>query len=92
MTTQLKDFIRRCDTCRTMDPQQQKEPLVCYEVVKQVWGKIGVDLFQHKGRDYLITIDYLTNFWEVDHLNRLQSFIVQAKAKDKDHARTPGKK
>ena len=54
MTTQLKDFIRRCDTCRTMDPQQQKEPLVCHEVVKQVWGKIGVDLFQHKGRDYLI--------------------------------------
>ena len=39
MTTQLKDFIRRCDTCRTMDPQQQKEPLVCHEVVKQVWGK-----------------------------------------------------
>ena len=70
MTTQLKDFIRRCDTCRTMDPQQQKEPLVCHEVVKQVWGKIGVDLFQHKGRDYLITVDYLTNFWEVDHLNR----------------------
>ena len=69
MTTQLKDFIRRCDTCRTMDPQQQKEPLVCHEVVKQVWGKIGVDLFQHKGRD-LITVDYLTNSWEVDHLNR----------------------
>ena len=68
MTSQLKDFIRRCDTCRTMDPQQQKEPLVCHEVVKQVWGKIEVDLFQHKGRDYLITVDCLTNFWEVDHL------------------------
>ena len=29
-----------------------------------------MDLFQHKGRDYQITVDYLTNFWEVDHLNR----------------------
>ena len=68
LTAELKAFIRRCDTCRTMDPQQQKEPMINHDVINQVWAKVGVDLFQFEGRDYLVTVEYLTNFWEVDYL------------------------
>ena len=27
-----------------------------------------MDLFTFENRDYMVTVDYLTNFWEVDHL------------------------
>ena len=32
------------------------------------WEKIGVDLFELEGKDYLIIVDYLSNFWEIDRL------------------------
>ena len=42
--------------------------MINHDVINQVWAKVGVDLFQFEGRDYLVTVDYLTNFWEVDYL------------------------
>ena len=32
------------------------------------WEKIAVDLFELNGRDYMITLDYFSSFFEVDSL------------------------
>ena len=37
--------------------------------VSRPWEKIACDLFEIDGADYLITVDYFSNFWEVDRLN-----------------------
>jgi len=34
----------------------------------RAWEKVGADIFTHKGQDYLITVDYLLNYFEVDRL------------------------
>ena len=70
MTSQLKDFVRSCDTCRTFDPQQQKEPLQSHDVIDQVWAKVGIDLFSFENGNFLVTVDYLTNYWEADNLRK----------------------
>ena len=43
--------------------------------------KIGCDLFSYHGKDYLITICYKSNFWEIDHLDNTKSLIVIRKLK-----------
>ena len=68
LSSELRDYVSQCDTCRSFDPEQQKEPLINHDIVTQVWAKVGVDLFTFENRDYMVTVDYLTNFWEVDHL------------------------
>ena len=68
LSSELRDYVSQCDTCRSFDPEQQKEPLINHDIVTQVWAKVGVDLFTFENRDYIVTVDYLTNFWEVDHL------------------------
>ena len=70
MTSQLKDFVRSCDTCHTFDPQQQKEPLQSHDVIDQAWAKVGIDLFSFENGNFLVTVDYLTNYWEVDNLRK----------------------
>ena len=70
LKSQLTDFVRSCDTCRTFDPQHQKEPLISHEILDQVWAKVAVDLFSFEGQDYLVIVDYLTNYWEVDNLSK----------------------
>ena len=39
-----------------------------HEVPSRPWEKVGADLFSFKGRQYLITVDYYSQFFELDHL------------------------
>ena len=48
--------------------RNQKETLRQHEEGETPWSKIGVDLFEMKGRNYLVTVDYYSNFLEVDYL------------------------
>ena len=65
---EMRDLISRCEACQSYKPAQQKETLQAHERPTQPWAKAAADLFTEEGRHYLITVDYCTNFWEVDYL------------------------
>ena len=68
MNNEVKDYISRCDICLTYAPRQQKKPLLSHEVPDRPWAKVATDLFQFENRDYLVTVDYFSDFFEVDRL------------------------
>ena len=39
----------------------------------RTWEKVGVDLFTLDNKDYLITVDYYSNYWEVDRLTNTKT-------------------
>ena len=45
------------------------------------WEKIAVDLFQLNGRDYMVTVDYYSSFFEVDSLTTKTAVEVIRKLK-----------
>ena len=81
MNNEVKDYISRCDTCLTYAPRQQKEPLLSHKVPDRPWAKVATDLFQFENKDYLVTIDYLSDFFEVDRLYSTTSETVIKKLK-----------
>eukprot|EP00057_Strongylocentrotus_purpuratus_P007672 XP_011662146.1 PREDICTED: uncharacterized protein K02A2.6-like [Strongylocentrotus purpuratus] len=81
MNADIKTFISTCDACRTYERQNQKETLQPTELPDRPWEKVGVDLFELKGKHYLITVDYFSNFWEIDRLHELDSRMVIKKLK-----------
>ena len=55
--------------CRELDSvTHAKETLMSHEVPSRPWEKIATDIFTLDGKDYLVTIDYYSVFWEVDRL------------------------
>jgi len=46
----------------------QLEPLYQHEEGSTPWEKVGVDICQFSGKSYLITVDYFSNFIQVDLL------------------------
>ena len=76
MNAEIKDYIQRCETCRTYEHKQQKEPIVAHSVPLRPWAKIGTDLMTFQNRNYLVTVDYYSNFWEVDYLDDTRSETV----------------
>ena len=81
MNAELKDFILKCDVCNSFKTQQPQEPLMPHEIPTRPWKKVGTDLMQFDGRQYLITVDYFSSFFEVDKLETTDSRTVVEKLK-----------
>lgn len=75
MNAEIKSLIETCEACCVYEKSQPKEPLksqpkeplMSHEVSKRPWQKVGVDIMTYKQKDYLITTDYRSNFWEIDY-------------------------
>jgi len=82
MAQEVKDYISTCDVCRKYEMANMKETLISHEVPDRPWSKIGTDLFTLHGRDYLVTVDYFSNFWELDYMPTTEAKAVINKLKN----------
>ena len=78
----MKQLVESCETCRQCDRAQPKETLKSTPVPKRPWERIATDLFSYKGKDFLITVDYYSNFWEIDQLASTSAPTVITKLKN----------
>ena len=81
MGQEIKDFISRCEVCRTFETANSTEPLIHHDMPDRPWAKVGTDIFTIHGRDYLVTVDYLSNFWELDYLSSTSTTVIVHKLK-----------
>ena len=82
MSAEMKQYISAYETCRELDSTTHtKETLMSHEVLSRPWEKIATDIFTLDGKDYLVTIDYYSNFWEVDRLPNTKASTTILKLK-----------
>ena len=79
MNKELTEFISKCQVCSAED--QAKEPLISHKIPARPWEKIGCDMFELDGKDYLITVDYYSSFFEVERLRNKTGKEVIGKLK-----------
>ena len=75
LTQQLKRFIQNCPQC-ARDYRPNKEPLITSTLPDYPWQQVATDLFQLKGADYLVIVDYFSRYPEVHKLTRTTSQSV----------------
>ena len=66
----IQQLIDNCEACQSFKPAQQRERFQAHERPSLPWAKVATDLFAFEGRNYMVTVDYCTNFWEVDYLGQ----------------------
>ncbi|KAK3084785.1 hypothetical protein FSP39_018986 [Pinctada imbricata] len=81
MTADITNYVQQCAVCAAYQTDQCKEPLISHEIPDRPWQKIGTDLFQFDDRNYLITVDYYSDFFEIDRLHDKKSKEVISKLK-----------
>ena len=68
---------------------QQKQPLFFHEVPSRPWEKIGCDLFTLDNKEYLCTVNYYSDYFEIDPLHKAKTASVVI-GKLKKHFATHG--
>ena len=81
MSKEIQQYVEACETCARYASTQQPETLNLHPIPNRPWSKVGIDLFSISGRDYLVTVDYMSNFYEVDYLPEITAATVITKIK-----------
>ena len=68
-----KELILSQSVLTTSNP---KEPLLSHEVPSRPWQKLATDIFTWEKRQFLVTVDYYSRFFEVDELTTTTSYAV----------------
>ena len=82
MNTEITDMIENCTACLLHKPKQQQESLRYHQIPDRPWEKIGSDLFQLNGKDYLVVVDYYSQFIELRTMTRTTSQAVISQLKE----------
>ena len=62
ITEDIKDTYHQCQICAKFARSQQKEMLQSVETPHTRWEQLGFDIFSLKGTQYLLTVDYFSQF------------------------------
>lgn len=82
MSPEMKQYLSACETCRELDSMTlPKGTLMPHDVPSRPWEKIATHIFNLYGEDYLVTIDYYSNFWEVERLPNTKASTTILKLK-----------
>ncbi|KAL1262289.1 hypothetical protein QQF64_007554 [Cirrhinus molitorella] len=73
MSTQITDLISKCPVCNTFKRQNCKEPMLGHDIPHWPWQKVGSDLFEFDSEQYIVLVDYYSNFIEVDKVKNIKS-------------------
>ena len=76
MSAQINDFISKCSTCNEYWHRQCKEPLLNHPIPSRPWSKLAIDLFVYDSVNYVVLVDYFSDFWEIAMLNNTMSTSI----------------
>ena len=79
MSKELKEETGQCEICLENSSKQPKETLQNHEFGKWSWKKIGIDLMKWNANNYLVIVEYYSNFIEVGILHDLTGKAIIGK-------------
>ena len=76
MNAEVKDHISKCDVCNPHRPEQCSEKLQTHEFPHLPWAKVATYLFKLDGKNYVILVDYYSNFFVINELKKTSTQAV----------------
>ena len=62
MSSDVADTVSKCATCAEHRNRNCKEPMIPHEIPECPWQKLGSDLYEYKGKTYLLVVDYYSKY------------------------------
>lgn len=82
MRSDIDNHVNSCQTCIKYSPSKTKSPLLCHEIPQIPYFKVGVDIAEYAGCNYLVVYDYYSRWLELEKLKNKDSQSVIKKLKE----------
>ena len=76
ISQEINDMITACAVCQSQRPTQRHEPLIPSVLPSRPWERLGADLCEFQGRQFLVVVDYFSRWIEIKHLTSTTSVNV----------------
>lgn len=76
MQKQITEHILQCPICLTHRDSNAKEPMVTSEFPDRPYQVLSTDLFYFDDKNYLLTVDHYSRFFEIDYLPDTRAITV----------------
>lgn len=73
INSDIEQMVRSCSVCNEFSKSNPKEPLIPHEMPSRPWEKVAVDLFEFKGLQYLLCVDFYSKYPEIVLLSSTSS-------------------
>ena len=74
MSTLIEEMVNRCSICKELRPLK-REPLLPTAWPEHPWEMLGSDLFEYRGNNYLLVVDYHSRYPEIAKLASTSSAV-----------------
>ena len=81
ITKDIENKVKDCMICQQNSTSQTKEIMHPHDTPKGPWMKLGVDLFEHNKKQYLLVVDYFSKFPIIRKLHSLSTGSIISKLK-----------
>ena len=78
----IRSTYHHCHICARFTRTQQKETLQSIDILQTAWKQLGLDILSLRNTQYLLVIDYFSQFPVVKQLQSLHSLSVIKHLKD----------
>ena len=76
ITKDIEDRVKGCTICQENLSSQPKEPMHSHDIPRGPWIKLGIDLFEHNKKHYILIVDYFSKFPIICKLHSLSTGTV----------------
>ena len=76
MSKDIETFCQMCPTCAQYGKQATTEPMLSHPTPTLPWQFVSQDIFEFEHKQYLITVDHFSDFYELDPLINTQSTTI----------------
>ena len=74
ITADVTNIAKNCQACQKYAHKQSQEPILVHEpTATRLWFKLGLDIFEFKGKYYIVVADYYSRFPNVKQLTNITS-------------------
>ena len=76
MNAEVKDQIKQCSICNEFQAKNQKLPMQSHKLPDRPWSRVAADQFTLHGKEYIVLVDFYSDFTEVQKLEEKTSSSV----------------
>ena len=76
MNGEVRDNISQCSICSEFQAKNPKEPMQSHQIPERPWSRVATDQFKLHGKEYIVLVDFYSDFIEVKDLHENTSTTV----------------